>query len=74
MAVNINLDVRGLSCPEPVILTKKVLSADAPSSLTVLADNKVAAENIKRLSKSMNYRCAIQEENGSFHITISKEA
>ena len=72
MAVNIDLDVRGLSCPEPVIRTKQLLSHGAPSSVTVLADSVVAAENIKRLVKSLKLSCAMDVDGNEFLITISK--
>jgi tRNA 2-thiouridine synthesizing protein A len=72
MAANINLDVRGLSCPEPVIRTRRMLALGT-LPLTVLADHVVAAENIKRLAKSMYLLCTIYEELGEYTITITNE-
>ena len=73
MRAKIDLDVRGLSCPEPVIRTQKVLGNADTSTVTVLADNKVAAENIQRLAKGMKYACATKEQDGEFLLTIHKE-
>jgi TusA-related sulfurtransferase len=72
MAVNIDLDVRGLSCPEPVIRTKQLLSYGVPSSITVLADSVVAAENIKRLVKSLKLSCTMDVDDNEYLIAISK--
>ena len=42
------VDARGLSCPEPVIITKKAL-ASKDSSYEILVDNITAKENVTRL-------------------------
>jgi tRNA 2-thiouridine synthesizing protein A len=73
MTASRSLDVRGLSCPEPVIRTKQALSDPVTSSLTVTADNVVAAENIKRLAKSMGLVITVAHDNNEFIITIAKE-
>lgn len=65
------LDVRGLSCPEPVINTKRALTEHG-DPLVVLADSYVAAENVKRLVSSLGYQAATEEDNGEFTITITK--
>jgi TusA-related sulfurtransferase len=72
MTAKLDLDARGLSCPEPVIRTKKVLKLGSSSPITVLVDNKVAAENIKRLAKSLKFQCAIQEQDGDLLLTIKE--
>ena len=41
------VDTRGLTCPEPVILTKKAI--EEAKEVLVLADNDEAVENIRRL-------------------------
>jgi TusA-related sulfurtransferase len=70
-AKNIDLDVRGLSCPEPVIRTKRMLDHVVADTLTVLADSYVAAENIRRLVTNAGLTCSATEEDGEFLITIS---
>jgi TusA-related sulfurtransferase len=68
----IDIDVRGLSCPEPVIRTKQALDQGF-TGVTVLADSRVSAENIRRLVKNYDASCIIDDQNGEFTITISKE-
>ncbi len=68
-----DIDVRGLSCPEPVIQTKKVLD-EGPMVVTVLTDSPVSAENIRRLvENNYNYSCMIDEKEDEFVLTIKKE-
>ncbi len=42
------VDARGLSCPEPVLRAKKAIAAN--EEVTVIVDNQIAVENIRRLS------------------------
>ncbi|MBS4031294.1 MAG: sulfurtransferase TusA family protein [Clostridiales bacterium] len=67
-----NIDVRGLSCPEPVIRTKQALDQGL-TNITVLADSRVSAENIRRLVKNYDCSCTVDDQNGEFTITINKE-
>jgi len=67
------LDVRGLSCPEPVIRVKKALETNE-GQLTVLSDSYVATENIRRLVGTLGYHCQTDtNDNEEFVLTITKE-
>jgi TusA-related sulfurtransferase len=48
------VDARGLVCPQPVILTKKALKNE-PEQLDVLVDNIAALENVTRYANAMKY-------------------
>lgn len=48
------VDVRGLSCPMPVIRTKKVIDQGAKQIL-VVGTTQVAKENVMKLAKSNGY-------------------
>ena len=50
----IQLDCRGLICPQPVIETRKALE-QKPASITVLVDNAPASENVRRLLEKSGY-------------------
>jgi len=65
------VDARGLACPQPVLLTKKAL--DTEKDITVLVDNTVALENVKRFA--INAGCFVdtkEEPNNVFSIHILK--
>jgi len=42
------VDARGIACPQPVLLAKKALEEN--DEVTVLVDNDIAVENIRRLA------------------------
>jgi TusA-related sulfurtransferase len=48
------VDARGLVCPQPVILTKKAM-CNKPEELDVLVDNVAALENVTRYATAMKY-------------------
>ena len=39
------IDTRGFGCPTPVLMVREALQKDAPASLEVLADARVAVED-----------------------------
>ncbi|MBW9223810.1 sulfurtransferase TusA family protein [Methanothermococcus sp. SCGC AD-155-E23] len=68
------LDVRGLVCPMPVLKTKKALEELAKGErLTVIGDYKPALENIKRFAETHGYRVvSVEESKDLFKIVIEK--
>ena len=67
---SIVVDARGLSCPEPVILTKKAFSTN--DAFTVLVDNEVAKENVSRFCENKNAKITVVAEGDDWKIDISK--
>ena len=64
------LDVRGLSCPIPLIKTQNALKEMA--AVTVLVDEPPARENIVKFARSQNFRVECSAVNGEYIINISK--
>ncbi|MBS4023446.1 MAG: sulfurtransferase TusA family protein [Dethiobacter sp.] len=67
------LDVRGLSCPEPVVRTKDFLGKISTGSMTILSDSKVSVENISRFAKNSGYTFAVEEKETHFIISIKQK-
>jgi len=67
------VDVRGLSCPEPVIRTKEALEAMRSDEVVVLIDREAAKENVLRLARSFGCAVEVVEEDGDFKLTITKK-
>lgn len=65
------IDARGLSCPQPVILLKKALSAK-PDSCAILVDNMTAKENVTKFGKKAGYTASEQENEGEYRIVFTK--
>lgn len=67
------IDCRGLSCPQPVINTKKALEALAEGTVTVLVDNPESRENVKRFATNQGCEVAVTEKGGAYALTITKK-
>ena len=65
------VDCRGLSCPEPVINTKRALKSN-PDGVVVLVDNRVPLENVTRFAHAMEYNATSKEKDGEWKISIKK--
>ena len=66
------VDARGLSCPMPVIMVQKAIKKDAPAELEVLADAKVAVENITRFARSQGDEVSVTEDGIDYTITLTQ--
>lgn len=65
------IDARGISCPEPVLLTKKGLEQH-PTGLVVLVDNSTARENITRFARNKGYQVQAEQVGADYRMTVSK--
>jgi len=66
------LDCRGMSCPQPVLETKKALEKSGPEGVLVLVDNPGSKENVRRFGESQGYQVDITEEKGAFRLRLKK--
>ena len=63
------VDARGLSCPQPVLMTKKALEKDG-APLTVLVDEKTPLQNIMRFASNTGHEVSFVEKDDGFEISI----
>ncbi|MBM4287140.1 MAG: preprotein translocase subunit TatB [Deltaproteobacteria bacterium] len=67
------VDARGLSCPQPVLLTLEALQKSNQGQLTVLVDTDTSKENVLRAAASQGWQEAgVQEQGGEYRITLTK--
>jgi selenium metabolism protein YedF len=66
------VDCRGMSCPQPVLETKKALAAAGGEEVQVLVDNPGSKENVRRFAESQGYGVNIMEEKGAFTLRLRK--
>lgn len=66
------VDARGLSCPLPVIRTKKALEEGSDKQITVIVDNATARDNVTRLAKSKKCSVTVEKKGGDFYLTLVK--
>ena len=57
------IDVRGLSCPIPVIKTKKVIDQGA-AEILITGNSAVSKENVMKLAKNYGYVITLNLDEG----------
>jgi tRNA 2-thiouridine synthesizing protein A len=65
------IDTCGLSCPQPVIMTKKALNEEK-DGIDVIVDNNTAKGNVLRFMKNAGYSVEIEEKDGTFVLKARK--
>jgi selenium metabolism protein YedF len=56
------VDARGLACPQPVLLAKKAIAEN--EEVTVIVDNEIAVENIRRMASKAACSFSVTEREG----------
>ena len=64
------IDARNLSCPQPVVLTKKAL--EEVDEVTTIVDNEVARDNVSRLGKSQGCTVSAESKGDGIYLTLKK--
>ena len=67
------VDARGLSCPMPVIKTKKAIERIKSGSVVVIVDNGTARDNVTRLAKSKGFNVALEKKGDDIYLTLTKD-
>jgi selenium metabolism protein YedF len=57
------IDLKGMSCPQPVIETKRLLESKKVAELNVLVDNGPPRENVTRYLESQGYCVSVEKEH-----------
>jgi TusA-related sulfurtransferase len=71
--MSITVDVRGLSCPQPVLLTLNEIKIGKDRDIIVLVDTGTSRENVIRAAGSQG--CQVNEispEGEGYRISITK--
>ncbi|HEU65467.1 MAG TPA: SirA family protein [Chloroflexi bacterium] len=65
------IDLRGLSCPIPVVKTQKSMADHPGEALVALVDTEVSKENVSRLAKSRGYSVTVNKtERGDYRLQL----
>jgi selenium metabolism protein YedF len=62
------IDARGLNCPQPVILTKKVMDETSGEEIMTIVDNSAALENISKLAANQGYSFSVETQGTESYI------
>ena len=72
--MNTKIDARGLSCPQPVLMTLDEIKTGNTSEIEILVDTDTSQENVSRAAISQGWKVAdVREENDEYKITIRKD-
>jgi len=67
------VDARGLSCPQPVIITMDEIKKQISGEIIILVDTDTARENVGRAADSQGWQVKnIQNKDDGYQITIIK--
>ncbi len=65
------VDARGLTCPQPVVLTLKALAL--ADEVTTIVDNQAAVANVTRLAQSKGCAVEVAEREDGIYLSLRKE-
>ncbi|QEK13441.1 SirA family protein [Crassaminicella thermophila] len=65
------IDTRGMSCPQPVLMTKKGIESN-PNNIDILVDNNTAKNNVSRFLKSAGYTFEVTKLDEDYLISAKK--
>ena len=69
--MSVQVDARGLSCPQPVILSKQaILAGQFP--IEVLVDSVTSRENVRRMAEKAGCKVRIEEVGSEFKMELTK--
>ncbi len=66
----IEVDVRGYSCPIPVVKTKKAIEENPGKELTILVESAVSRENVTRLAESEGYTAQVEKTDDGYKLVL----
>lgn len=68
----IEIECKGLPCPQPVLKCKEAIEKDTPERISILVDNEAAKINVSRFLGSQGYDATVDKKGTDFLITGSK--
>jgi len=68
------VDARGLSCPQPVLMTLDEMKKQDKGDIEVLVDTDTSKENVSRAAESQKWQVKnVQEDGKGYRILIGKD-
>ncbi len=63
------VDARGLSCPQPVLLTRRAMQEGQP--VVTLVDNETARDNVARMARAAGWGVSIEQRGAGYAIHLT---
>jgi len=68
------IDCRGKTCPQPVLMAKQALEALKEGELTLIVDDPSSCENVERFVRSQGCLVNVERRGRDFYLSIKKMA
>jgi tRNA 2-thiouridine synthesizing protein A len=67
------IDTRGLSCPQPVLMTLSEIKELSSGEIEVVVDNDVSRENVSRAATNAGWQLTeVKEQNGEYRLIFKR--
>lgn len=67
------IDARGLSCPQPVLMTLDAIRSGKENEIQVMVDNEASKENVIRAAEHKGWKISgLQEDGNDCRISLLK--
>lgn len=67
------VDVRGLSCPQPIMLANKAIKKLGQGTIEVLADSGTARDNVTRIAENSGWSVTVEDKPGGEYKLVLKK-
>ena len=68
------VDARGLSCPQPVLMTMDEIKKVGQGEIVILVDTDTSRENVSRAATSQGWTVKATDSDGTgYRVTITKK-
>ena len=67
-----SVDARGLSCPQPVIMTRQALQETGADEVVILVDTMTSVHNCSRAAEKLGWQASYTEKGDVFEVTLRK--
>jgi len=71
--MNETVDARGLSCPQPVMLTRNKMGEIGRGTLRVIVDTAASRDNITRMATHTGWSVQSKEEGEDIILVITRD-
>ena len=68
----VEVNARGLACPQPVVLSMKALAEMESGKVIVSVDNEVARDNVKRMAEHEGCTVTVEGKGDGFELQITR--
>jgi TusA-related sulfurtransferase len=68
----VTVNASGLSCPQPVLETRKVLDKTPSGRVEVLVDTATSRDNVARFAENKGWKAIKEECEGGYKVVLEK--